>query len=156
MENKNKNITSDLILNRANIEIDSLNSDLNFSKENHKINSIQISNQIISEFMDNIFKCFFKFQQHSLMHKEIEILVTFIANEFCPFQFIEIFMSESRCLSHFIKINKNITSKEEIIHHLINICEVMVRIFLSDNPNINNYLELSKINLIFIFQLFKF
>ena len=156
LENKNKNITSDLILKQANIEIESSNSDSNFSKENHKINSIQISNQIISEFMDNIFKCFFKFQQHSLMHKEIEILVTFIANEYCPFQFIEIFMSESRCLSHFIKINKNITSKEEIIHHLINICEVMVRIFLSDNPNINNYLELSKINLIFIFQLFKF
>jgi hypothetical protein len=151
LQNNNKKITCELILNHANIETESSNSNLFFEKDNHKINSIQISNEILAEFMDNIFKCFFKFQQHSLMHKEIEILVTFIANEFCPFQFIEIFMSESQSLSHFIKINKNITSKEEIIHHLINICEVLVRIFLSDNPNINNYLELSKINLIFVF-----
>jgi len=152
LNNKEKIITSDLILNNQNIDISfEDNSDLCFEKDNHNINSIGISNKILCEFMENIFKCFFKFQEHSLMHKEIEILVTFLASEFCPFQFIEIFMYESFCLSNFTQKNINIKTKEEIPHHLINICEVLVRIFLSDNLNINNYLELSKMNLIFVF-----
>lgn len=104
-----------------------------------------ISKEKLGEFLRNIFYCFFKFQEHSLLHKEVEFLATFLSSKYCPDQIVSIFSKEEKIFEMFTSHNKGITKLSQIPLNLSNVCEVLVRIFLSENKILVSELENSKL-----------
>lgn len=103
-----------------------------------------IPNDMLKEFLRNIFYCLFKFQEHSLLHKEIEFLASFLSSKYCPDQIVNCFTNEERIFEMFTTQNKNITKPCQVPHNLANICEVVVRLFLTENKILINEIENSK------------
>lgn len=105
----------------------------------------EIPNDKLKDFLRNIFYCLFKFQEHSLLHKEVEFLSTFLSSKYCPDQIVSIFAKEEKIFDMFTTQNKNITKASQVPHNLANICEVVVRIFLTENKILINEIENSKL-----------
>jgi len=131
------NITGNISKNSTGNLVDDTPWDVTISKVN-------IDSELIIDFLNSLLNCFFKFQENSLMHKEVEFMVTFIVSRFCPFSLTRYFINECKSLEQFITFNKNLKSKESIPHQIINICEVITRIFISESSIVQKALEQSK------------
>lgn len=114
-----------------------------FGDVNNKLNSLDISKDSLIDYLNNIFNCFLKFSENSLMHKEVEYLATFLSNRFCPDIFVETFAVECNFFKNAIERNI-INERKEIPSNLANICEVLVRFFLTENSNLQKQIENSK------------
>lgn len=106
--------------------------------------STDISDEKLREFLRNIFYCFFKFQEHSLLHKEVEFLASFLSSKYCPDQIVMNFSKAEKVFEMFTSHNKGVTKFSQIPHNLANVCEVVVRIFLTENKILINEIENSK------------
>jgi hypothetical protein len=111
--------------------------------------STDIPNDSLKDFIRNIFNCFFKFQEHSLLHKEVEYLATFLSSKYCPDQIVSTFAKEEKIFDMFTTHNKDITKASQVPHNLANICEVIIRIFLTENKILINEIENSKKNIFY-------
>lgn len=113
-------------------------SELTVKRDNKTYLSIE--SEPFEAFIHQIFKIFFKYQEHSIMHKEIEFFTTYLASGYFPDSITTSFI-KSKSLELFVTENCNIKTKDTIPHNLINICEVLVRIFLSNNEILIRSLE---------------
>lgn len=140
-QTSNNSLTHNLGENNSNFDSNKLKQ---FTDHNNKIKSIDLNKDLVLNYFNSIFNCFIKFSENSLMHKEVEYLATFLANRYCPDMFVEIFTLECNFFEKLIVRNLNLSVRTEIPSNIANMCEVLVRFFLTENTILQIYLEQSK------------
>lgn len=105
------------------------------------IDSVINDKELLKGFFNNLIFCFFKFEDHSILHKEVEYLIQFIFGDFCPKEISLAFIKDSCIFESIVKSNTTFSASKR---NLANICEISTLIFLTKNKEVRKYLEGSK------------
>lgn len=132
----NNNRTDNLTTN--NILTEELTKDFESLDKFHVINS-----ELLSKFFEQTYFSFNKYDKNSLLHKEVEIMTSLLSLKFCPDIFTETFAKESKSFQIIIE-NINSLDEKNIPINLSNQCEIVTRLFTSDNRIILSAIEESK------------
>ena len=122
-------------------DLDNLDNSFEFDDYVNKYNKLHIltKDQIIT-FIDQSINSFFNFQNNSMLHKEVEFLVTFLSSRYCPLEITMCVFNESNLFSMFCKANINIT---KIPMNISNQCEIISRIFITEIKQLQLIIEKS-------------
>lgn len=134
----NNNKTDNLTTN--NILTEELTKNFEVLDKFHSIDS-----ETLTTFFNQTFFAFNKYDKNSILHKEVEVMTSLLGVKFCPDIFIRSFIKESKVSKMLIE---NISSINEncIPLNLSNQCEIVVRLYTSDNKLVLSVIEEGKFN----------
>lgn len=90
-------------------------------------------------FFKNLAACLLKFDLHSILHSEIETIMYYVCNRYCPPGLGSALVS-SKIIESLLQISK----LKDMPSHLPYLCEIATAIFMSSNSEIQANVESSK------------